>query len=278
MQLGLRLHDTLPGTLEERLSIIKNQGFTCAHVALSKVIQEYSVSDGALTPGYAMYLRKLFEKAEIDFAVLGCYLNLAHPEKEQLDKIKHTYLAHIRLASLLGCGVVGTETGAPNPQYSYEPACRSEEALQTLIHNLKEVVTYAEKMGVILAIEPVRTHIVYDAKRARRVLDEVASPNLQIIFDPVNLLAMDNYKDQNEVMEETIDLLGDDIAVVHMKDFIVKDNALLSVAAGLGELNYGPIVKFIKEKKPYIHCTLEDTKPDNAVAAKDYIQELYNSL
>ena len=278
MQLGLRLHDAMPGTLEDRLSMIKQQGFTCAHVALSKVINEYSVSDTSLTPGLAMHLRRLFQKSEIDFAVLGCYLNLAHPGTEELNKILHTYLSHIRFASLLGCGVVGTETGAPNPEYRFEEACKSEEALTTLINNLKYIVNYAEKMGVIVAIEPVRNHIVYDAKRARRVLDEIASPNLQIIFDPVNLLGMDNYKQQNEVIEEALDLLGDDIAVVHMKDFIVKENYLQSIAAGLGELNHRPIVQFIKAKKTFIHCTLEDTQPDNAVAAKDFIKELYNSI
>lgn len=278
MQLGLRLHDTLPGTLEERLMIVKQQGFNCAHVALSKVIQDYVVNTSALTPGYAMYLRSLFQKYEIDFAVLGCYLNLAHPEKEQMDKILQTYLAHIRFASILGCGVVGTETGAPNADYRYEPACHSEEALQVLIRNLKYIVSYAEKMGVIVAIEPVRSHIVCDAKRAKRVLREVDSPNLQIILDPVNLLGIDNYKQQSEVILEAIDLLGEDIAVVHMKDFIVKDNLIHSVAAGMGELDHHPIIKFIKESKPFIHCTLEDTKPDNAVFAKEAMLEIYKNI
>ena len=86
----------------------------------SKVISEYPVDDGALTPGYAMYLKKLFAKNGLDIAVLGCYLNLANPNEEQLAKITHRYLAHIRFASLLGEGVVGTETGAVNEEYKFE--------------------------------------------------------------------------------------------------------------------------------------------------------------
>ena len=46
-------------------------------------------------------------KNNVDIAVLGCYLNLADPNKEQLEKTVHRYMAHIRFASLLGCGVVG---------------------------------------------------------------------------------------------------------------------------------------------------------------------------
>ena len=277
MQIGIRLHDTKPVSLEERLQIVKEQGFTCAHVALSKVIKEFPVDNGALTPGLAMYLKKLFWDKGIDLAVLGCYLNLAHPDPVQLSKIQNTYLAHIRFASILGCGVVGTETGAPNAEYKYEPACRSEEALRLFIRNLRPVVAYAQAMGVILAIEPVRNHIVYDARRAKRVLEEIASPNLQIILDPVNLLGMDNYVEQTEVVEEAIDLLGDDVVVIHMKDFIVRDASLVSVAAGTGQLNYKPVIDFIRERKPFIHCTLEDTTPENAVAARKYISNMYRN-
>ena len=92
MQLGIRLHDIKKAPLEERLAIANEQGFLCGHLALSKVISEYPVDDGALTPGYAMYLKKLFAKNGLDIAVLGCYLNLANPNEEQLAK-DHTPLS-----------------------------------------------------------------------------------------------------------------------------------------------------------------------------------------
>lgn len=275
MQLGIRLHDAKTLPLEERLQVVKEQGFLCGHLALGKVIKEYSVKDEALTPGLAMYLKRLFEKNEIDIAVLGCYLNLANPNEEKLKEITERYKAHIRFASLLGCGVVGTETGAPNEAYRHEPACRSEEALETFIKNLRPVVEYAEKMGVIMAIEPVWKHIVYDADRAKKVLDAINSPNLQIILDPVNLLGIENYQNQVEIVEHAIDVLGADVAVVHIKDYVVKDNELVSVAAGTGEMNYDALIRFIKERKPYIHATLENTNPDNAVQAREYIQGLW---
>lgn len=276
MQLGIRLHDIKKAPLEERLAIAHKQGFACGHLALAKVISEYPVNDGALTPGFALYLKKLFAKNELDVAVLGCYLNLANPNEESLAKIKRRYLTNIRFASLLGAGVVGTETGAVNEEYKFEERNHSDEALDIFIRNVRPVVEYAEKMGVILAIEPVAKHIVCNPKRARRVLDEIASPNLQIIFDPVNLLDHSNYQNREEIFAEAIDLLGEDIAMVHIKDFVVKDNELVSVAAGTGEMDYSQIIRFMKEKKPYIHATLENTVPENAVAAREYIQNLWN--
>ena len=245
MQLGIRLHDIKKAPLEERLAIAHEQGFACGHLALAKVISEYPVDDGALTPGYAMYLKKIFAENQLDVAVL------------------------------LGAGVVGTETGAVNEEYRFEERNHSEEALKIFINNLCPVVSYAEKMGVIVAIEPVYKHIVCNPKRARKVLDAIGSPNLQIIFDPVNLLDICNYKDRDAIIAEAIDVLGEDIAMVHIKDFKMENNSLVSVAAGTGEMNYDRIIRFMKERKPYIHATLENTVPENAVASREYIQRLW---
>lgn len=278
MQIGIRLHDTVNLPIEERLIKVREQGFSCAHLALSKVMPKPMADIAALTPGYAMYLKSLFQKNELDIAVLGCYLNLANPNQEKLNQITDKYKAHIRFASLLGCGVVGTETGAPNEEYKYEPTCHSEEALEIFIRNLRPVVQYAEKMGVIMAIEPVWKHIVYNPQRARMVLDEIDSPNLQIILDPVNLLDISNYKNQIGIVEDAIEVLGNDIAVVHMKDYVVENETFKSVAAGTGEMNYEAILRFIKEKKPYIHTTLENTVPENAVWSKDFIIQKWKDI
>ena len=117
IQFGLRLHDAEKLPVEQVLPLVRQKGFTCAHVALSKSFKELPCTPSALTPGYALYLRHLFEKNGIDIAVLGNYLNLAHPDADALHAIQEKYYAHIRFASLLGCGMVGTETGAPNAEY-----------------------------------------------------------------------------------------------------------------------------------------------------------------
>ena len=269
IQFGLRLHDAEKLPMEQVLPLVRQKGFTCAHLALSKAMKEYPCTPGALTPGYAMYLRRLFDQNGIDVAVLGNYLNLAHPDPTALAAIQEKYYAHIRFASLLGCGMVGTETGAPNPEYKSCPECRSDEALKTFITNLKPVVRCAEQFGVIVAIEPVVKHIIYDAKRARIMLDEIGSHNLQILFDPVNLLSMENVDRREEVIGEAIELLGKDIAMIHFKDYLLEDTdgQLKATGAGLGHMDYTQVLRFAKKEKPFIHGTLENTTPENAVSA-----------
>ena len=277
MQLGIRLHDTENLPFEERIAGVRKMGYKCGHLALSK-IPDLASAPEALTPGYAKYLKRIFEKNEVDVAVLGCYLNLADPDPERLKEIKNKYEASIRFAALLGAGMVGTETGAPNSGYKSCPECRSKEALDSFIKELKSVVKIAESFGVMFAIEPVAKHIVWNADRARIVLDEVASPNLGIIFDPVNLLDETNYMEREEIFSHTIDVLGKDVIMLHLKDFVIRDGKLVSVGCGLGEMDYTGILKFIKENKPYIHATLENTTPDDHESCRDKILNLYGSL
>ena len=128
MRIGIRAHDVAYAPLEELIPNIHAQGFHCMHIALSKSIKEFKPGVETMTPG------------------LGCYLNLCNPNPEKHKEIVEKYKAHIRFASILGCGVVGTETGAVNEEYKYEPANHSEEALQCFIDNLRPIVKYAEQL------------------------------------------------------------------------------------------------------------------------------------
>lgn len=278
MQIGLRIHDAAPGTLAQRLSLIRDQGFTCTHLALSKVCPEIPFTPEALTPGLAMHLRHIFESAHLDIAVLGCYLNIATPDPAEWAQTLRLYEAHLRLAPQLGCGVVGTETGAPNAAYRPEPACRTEEALSLFVSRLRQIVRIAEQTGALLAIEPVCRHIVYSAERAQRVLREVASPNLRIILDPVNLIDDADWARSGEIVEDAIERLGDATDVVHLKDFTVQDGRMAFTAPGLGRMDYRPVLRFMKQRKPMIQATLEDTRPDNAQAARAYLERVYQEL
>lgn len=284
MQLGIRLHDIHTGlgpefqTMEKRAQTAREEGFSCVHLAYSKVIKGYSFDDCALTEGLAKYTKRVFDTQGLDVAVLGCYLNLAHPDPEKLEQIQGRYYGHIRVASLLGASVVGTETGAPNAQYRMDANTHSEEALDIFIRGLAPVVERAEKYGVTMAIEPVWKHIVYCPDRAAQVLEAIASPNLRIIFDPVNLLYPGNLDSRDRVIGEAIEKLGDHIAVVHLKDCVLNGDDLTSIAAGTGVMDYRDILKFMKQRKPHIQATMENTTDENAVSARMYLQELYDSL
>lgn len=278
MRIGIRAHDMEKAPFEEVVKNISKKGFFCTQLAPSKLIHDFNVEADAYTPGMAFYMKEVFAKNNVDVAVLGCYLNLTTPNIEDKAIILDKYKAHIRFGSLLGCGLVGTETGAVNAEYRFEEANHSEEALLVLIERLKVIVEYAEKMGVVFGIEPVYKHIMSDLDRTYRVLQAVNSPNLQVIFDPINLLNPDNCKNHEDIIKGAFELLGKNIATVHAKDYVMKDNNLVSVPCGLGEFNHKLLLEYVKKQKPYVHVLLEDTVPSNAIQAREYMEGIYNSL
>lgn len=278
MNIGIRAHDMEQAPIEELVKNIKKKGFGCTQLALSKAIHDFNVSPSAMTPGMALHIKRIFNKNEVDVAVLGCYLNITNPVKEENDEIMEVYKTHIRFASLLGCGVVGTETGAVNREYRFEEANHSEEALLTFIEHCKKVVDYAEKMGVIFAIEPVYNHIVSDVERAYKVLQAIPSPNLQIILDPVNLLSIHNHTEHEDIIKGAFQLFKKDIASIHAKDYRVEGDRILSIPSGQGLLNYDVLLGLIKKEKPFIHVLLEETTPDNAIATREFIEQKYQSI
>ncbi len=269
MSIGIRLHDTIDGTLAQRAQYVREQGFQCVHLALSKVISPAYMDPSAATCGLASEVKRAL--GGLDVAVLGCYLELLHPDEETYRQILKKYIAHLRLAGWMGAGVVGTET--PGRAYTLEQL-HTDAMLDRFISRLRPVVEAAQNLGQIVAVEPVFDHVVYNGRQARKMLDAIASPNLQIILDPVNLLHPSILDRRDEVLAEAIELLGEDVQVLHIKDYIHKDGKLCACAAGTGEMDYSAVMPFIRLRKPHIHITLENTVCANAVGARHFVEEM----
>ena len=265
------------GSFEDWVGDIASQGFCCTQLALKKAVKEFYVGTDAMTSGMAMYMRNLFLQKNVNVSVLGCYLNVTVPDEKMWEDVRRTYEAHFRFAKFLGCGMVGTETGAMNNEYATGPENRTEEALDKLVERLKVLTGIAEKYGVILGIEPVVRHNMYNIERTRKVLDRVASPNLRVILDAVNLLDVTNYKDQSAIFEQAFDLLNDDIDVLHIKDFVCTGETLKTtdLVIGEGELELAKILKYAKAKKPCIEMLIEDSNPGNIMKSKANIERMY---
>ena len=279
MNIGIRLHDTKPGTLEERLAFAKAQGFSCAHVALSKVLDDFSMEEAPkkLTGDYALRVRQDFDESGLECAVLGCYLNLADPDPERRAKTQEIYKAHLRFAAAIGARVVGTETYA-NPEARFaEPAPQSEEAFRLLTDSLVPVVRCAEETGAVLAVEPVWYHIISTPERAARMLEELPSDNLQIILDAVNLISPEEAGQAEETIRRTISLLGDRVRILHMKDFILTpEGEMDACACGLGSMRYEQLLSFAAGRD--LPMTLENTVPDKAEQARMHLERIAAGL
>ncbi len=133
-------------------------------------------------------------------------------------------------------------------------------------------------MQTTIAIEPVYTNIVSTPQRARIVLDAITSPCLKIILDPVNLLHPDCIHQREEIISSALELLGPDIAAVHLKDYRCLHGKMITLASGLGDMDDHQVLSYIVDNMPNVPVTLENTRPDNAQAARERIAALYGKF
>ncbi len=276
MRIGVRCHDVIHNNLEDLGEKIKEKNLKSVHFALKKVKIGVEITKGIITPGMARYVRDIFLKYDINISILGCYINLANPDDDELNKLLDLFKEHIRFARDFGCGIVGTETGALNKEYVYTPKNNTEEAFQRTLSSIKILVAEAEKFGVIVGIEGVAKHIINTPERIKRVLDNVKSNNVQVIFDPVNLIDESNYEEQDDLIRKSFELFGDRIVVIHAKDFIYEDGKIKLATIGKGQFNYPLLLSLIKLKKPYIEVLLENTTIEDIDESIKYLTDIYN--
>ena len=77
--------------------------------------------------------------------------------------------------------MIATETGSV--ETGYTPRNFTEEAYQIARDSVIEMVKEAEKFGVTVAIEAGINHPLYSYQLAKRLIHDVASPNLKLILD-----------------------------------------------------------------------------------------------
>ena len=275
MKIGIRLHDTIPGTLEERLSYVKAQGYECGHLALSKVLPGFSMKDAPALlaqPGFVESVRDPFRHTGMDCALLGCYLCLTHPDPAERQKNREIYEAHLASSREMGAWMVGTETPCSPESPLAANASQSEEAFDLFLENLAPIVRRAEQEDVILAVEPVYTHIISTPERAERMLRELGSDHLRIILDAVNLLGPGNIARRDAVVAEAIERLGARVSLLHMKDYRLEGESLPACACGTGEMDYRALMAFARERD--LPMTLENTTPENARQALSYLKNI----
>lgn len=268
MNIGIRAHDLPKQPMEGLIKDIARRGLGSVQLALNKSF-DLDIKPGTLNPGMSYLIGSAFRRHDIQIAVLGCYANIIHPDPEERHSALSRFKEHIRFSRDFGCGIVGTETGNVNPDIIYTEENFHEKPFQDVLSSVRELVEEAEKFGVIVGIEPGVNHPIYSPETMKRLLDEVQSNNLQVIFDPVNLMTAENHERQNEILSEAFSLWGDRIAVIHAKDFTISEGRLVPAPVGKGLMDYEFI---IQQLSPHINIILDETSPENIEDAIHFLK------
>ena len=263
MNLGMRGHDLQAESMEQLSEKCRINNIHSIQLAIPKIVKGFKY--GQFSPAYARTLKKELDKNDIAVSVLGCYIDPSTPDKAVLEQELLRFKEQLKYAKFIGADMVGTETGVPR-------VGDREESYQYLLNNLRELVADAEKLGVMIGIEGVHAFVINTPEMMRRLMDDLNSPNVCVIFDPINYLTADNYKEEKEIVRKAFDLLGDKLAVFHLKDYKVENGVLSGVKIGTGNFDFEHLFSLAREYKPEISFLLEEVKEDVLAEVVSFIK------
>ncbi len=279
MNYGMRCHDICPkGNVDTVLDAVKALGVGQIQLALGKSIAGYDFGPGHYSPGLAHMLADKLRERHIHVAVLGCYINPTDPDEEKRQASVAKFIEHLKYAKIMGADMVGTETGRYSSSFAVVPETYTEECYRLLLKSMREIVAAAEKIGVIVGVEAVHDHTLYSPEMMRRFLDDVGSPMVEAILDPVNLISGENYQDQEAVIGRAFRLYGDKITMVHVKDFRLEEGRPIFEHVGNGLFCYEPLLAWLKKEKPYITMLLENSTSERYHNDVAYLQKIYQQV
>ena len=184
----------------------------------------------------------------IEAAALSGTYNMIDPDPvrrsaggEGLDRL-------IALAPQLKTGIVTLCTGSRDPgdMWKSHPDNNSADAWADLLPQVARAVETAERHGIVLGVEPEVSNTVNTPLKARRLLDEIASPHLKIVMDGANIFGKGDFARMGDHLRATFDLLGEDIVLAHAKD-VDQEGEAGSLPAGLGRLDFPLYFDLLKQ-------------------------------
>lgn len=156
----------------------------------------------------------------ITVAALSATFNLIHPDRVQRREGLQRLPALARAAQALGCPLLTLCTGTRDPvdMWRAHPDNGSAEAWADLHESINHALELTANTGIALGIEPELSNVVSSAKACDRLLREVGSPRLRVVYDGANLLQPQDLAGQSEIFAKALELLSPSIALVHAKE------------------------------------------------------------
>ena len=257
MKIGVRAHDFGRKDEKELAKVIKDAGFSCVQLALTKAIEGINSFED-ITEKRVYNIRNEFEKNSVEISVLGCYIEPSILDTDQRLKNIENFKKSLEYANMLGSKIVGTET----TNFSEDESLRAER-FEILKDSVLRILDKAEKENVFVGIEPVAEHTLNTPQLTKQLLDYAKSEKLKIIFDPVNLVLPETIEKQDEIFNEFFKLVGNEIVSLHAKDTVIENNEKAWCILGEGVINHDLIFEYLLKNKPEISLLREGVEMDS---------------
>jgi sugar phosphate isomerase/epimerase len=248
IRIGILMGTFDTGSFAERLDGVRSSGLDC--VQLSMESAGMALMPDAIPPELAKQIRSEAAARKVTLASVSGTFNMCHPDAEY----RRDGLRRLRVLAE-ACPAMGIDkihlcsgTRDRTSMWRAHPDNDTPEAWRDTTASMREAVDIARQAHVVLAFEPEVNNVVSSARKARRLMDEIASPHLKVTFDAANLFPKGQLPRMKEILEEAFSLIGRDIVLAHAKD-LDHDGDAGHLPAGYGKLDYDTYVTLLRKYK-----------------------------
>jgi L-ribulose-5-phosphate 3-epimerase len=215
--------DEFSPTLSEAIPLMKEIGMTAAEL---RVVNGKNIMD--LSEDELKQTKEDLDRAELPvISIASPLLKCILPNAPQLDSrfehdvfaSKHMYEdqprlteAALKLAQFFGARIIRV--------FSYWRTIDPAACTNAIVESLNNLATIAQKEKVIIGLENEHACNVGTAAEAKRILEAIQSPNLQLVWDPANALVAG----EDPVPGGYASLPKERIVHVHAKDCHMEGN------------------------------------------------------
>ncbi len=292
LNLGYRAHDFGSFSSVEALGENIESYFkhSIIQLALKKVVPS-SMPWESWDEEYISSVTSTLSSHGVSIAIVGCYINPVHPDKEKRKKEIERFKKSLALHSSFGTKIVATETGTQNPSGGYSPLTSDPKYLEVFYASLSEMVEEAEKWGAYCTIEAVNhNHTMTSLERMADMLEKFPSKNLKVLLDPINLVPYTGIKEKDgaELIKPTeeaqrafyspiLDVYGDRLVAIHCKDYVLSEEGtkIGDLPALTGVFDWKGFMREMKTRHYDIPWSLENMDPLTVKDTVDRLQKMW---
>jgi sugar phosphate isomerase/epimerase len=228
----------------------------------------------------------------VRFVALSATFNLLDENKLRLTDNFRRLEVLAQAALILGTDLLTLCSGTRNQEdmWTYHPRNQSSAAWQQMIDGMRRALEVATKYDLNLGIEPEVANVVSNANAGVRLIGELGSNRIKIVFDPANLYCPPaDPRREDHLITEALTLLGDRIAIAHCKDIAAPaaqgatrqrgEAQYAHVAAGTGILDYHYYISELRRRAStdvplILHGLSEEQIPRSAAFIRRCVSEL----
>ena len=281
MNIGIRAHDLGRfRSVSDLAAAVRTAGLDSVQLVAWKCFDFVPRSPEAWTADLVRDIRRHLTDAGIGIPLVGAYFNWFSRDERSSGSPGGTgrriFRESLAAARSLGASHVGTELEGYAALPLWNPKRnRSDAAMDHAVAIARDLQTAALEADACIAVEGVWWHVLHSPERVRELKDRSGADRIRFIFDPVNFLNVRNWRHQRDIIDRAVDLYGEDLVLIHCKDFRPTPFGLVPVPPGQGRFDYPWLVKRLKESgRAGVPMILEGVKGKDIAPSAAYLRSL----